>query len=195
MLRVNMALTGIITLCWAGFTTFPSLLFFSLLFGFSGGGFISLSQTVCAELFGIEHIATVLGIIFTSSTFGSLFSTPVAGWLFNIQSNYTIPIIMSGIFLLIGSIFIDFMSDKANIVRLRSHTVTQHHDIAQEAFLIRKHSISTNNLVSDEIPHTNISLINLIFRNLVSLDVVNLNAIPLVVMVNTFIYSFHSFFH
>ena len=109
MLRLNMAIAGIITLCWIWFTTFPTLLFYSLLFGYSGGSFMSLTQTVCVELFGIDNIATIIGIMFTSFIFGYLLSTPIAGWLYQIQSNYTIPIIISGIFMIIGTIFIEFI--------------------------------------------------------------------------------------
>ena len=175
-----MLLAGIITLCWLSFKTFPTLLFYSLFFGFTGGGFMSLVQAVCAELFGIEHIATVMGIVWTSMAFGGLLSTPVAGWLYEIQSDYTTPIVISGSFMIIGSIFIDFMSDKPNMIRIRSHTITQHHDIAQQSFLMRKHSNYSNNINSNsnininnnstinmnKLVHKNISLFYSLLRTL-----------------------------
>ena len=158
MVRVSMFVSGAITLCWLAFTTFPWLMFYCVIFGFFGGGFISLTASVCAEMYGIGHLATVMGLMTTSLTFGFLLATPIAGWLFLVQDSYTIPIIVAGGCMVAGSVIIDFMADRQPVVRLRSHTVTLHHDQAQESYVQRKHS------TADRTPHVNVSLVGALHR-------------------------------
>ena len=110
MLAISMCISGIATLCWQIFTTFNFLLLYCVLFGFCGGGFISLLPTVCTEIYGTDNAATVMGLVNTSLSFGFLLSTPVAGWLYLIQQSYVIPICVSGSSMIIGSFIIVVLS-------------------------------------------------------------------------------------
>ena len=122
-------------------------------------GFVSLVPAVCAELWGIEHVATVMGLLRTSMTFGSLLATPLAGWLYLIQGNYTVPICVAGSFMILGCLIIDMMSDKESIVRISAHSLAFHHDYSQEEYLVTVHN--------DENPlprHRNVSFSGTITR-------------------------------
>ncbi|KAL2918202.1 hypothetical protein HK105_202129 [Polyrhizophydium stewartii] len=69
-----------ILLIWPFATTFGTLLLFVLFFGFFVGGFISLTPTVIAQLFGGKgNIATVTGMLYNGFLLGNLFGSPIAG--------------------------------------------------------------------------------------------------------------------
>ncbi|KAH6576427.1 hypothetical protein BASA50_002328 [Batrachochytrium salamandrivorans] len=69
-----------ILLIWPFSTSFGSVLIFVLVYGYFIGGFICLTSTVTAQLFGAKgNIATVTGMIFNGYLFGDLFGTPIAG--------------------------------------------------------------------------------------------------------------------
>nr|KAJ3419304.1 hypothetical protein HK105_007111 [Polyrhizophydium stewartii] len=80
---LTMCLT-IATMClfvvWPFATTFGSVLAFVLVYGFFVGGFVCMTSTVIAQLFGATgSIATVTGMIFNGYLFGDLFGAPIAG--------------------------------------------------------------------------------------------------------------------
>ncbi|ORX90486.1 MFS general substrate transporter [Basidiobolus meristosporus CBS 931.73] len=69
----------IILVFWPFATTFSSVFAFAILYGFFGGGYISMLPVVSAELFGIEKIATTIGLVYASTGFGYLIGIPVGG--------------------------------------------------------------------------------------------------------------------
>lgn len=61
MLRICMLGGGVSVLSWLSCTTFSSIMAFSVCFGFFAGGVISLIPSVCAEMFGVGSIASIIG--------------------------------------------------------------------------------------------------------------------------------------
>ncbi|KAI1321607.1 hypothetical protein EDD11_003087 [Mortierella claussenii] len=63
---------------WMFATSLPVLLVYVILYGFAGGGFISLLAPVLAEQFGTSSLTILVGVTFGVNGFGSLTGTPIA---------------------------------------------------------------------------------------------------------------------
>ncbi|KAL7749182.1 hypothetical protein RI367_005332 [Sorochytrium milnesiophthora] len=56
----------------------PLLFAFALVFGFSGGGIMSLIPPILAQMYGLQDLASTLGLLYTAFSAGSLASVPLA---------------------------------------------------------------------------------------------------------------------
>jgi MFS family permease len=106
MLQVCYLGGGLTTLSWLLCYSFGSLLIFGLFFGFFIGGVISLMPSVAAELYGLAKIASILGVLYSSTAIGNLMSAPVGGYFLEGFHSYGPPIIASGSFQLAGFILV-----------------------------------------------------------------------------------------
>jgi len=73
--------------------SFTLLMLYAALLGTGYGGFIVLSPTVVAEIFGLVGLGTILGAIYTAAGFGGLFGPTMAGYLIDKTGNYKTAII------------------------------------------------------------------------------------------------------
>ncbi|MCP4752444.1 MAG: MFS transporter [Proteobacteria bacterium] len=73
--------------------SFAMLVAFAVLLGAGYGGFIALSPTVAAEIFGLVGLGSILGAIYTSAGFGGLLGPPLAGFVIDTTGSYTPAII------------------------------------------------------------------------------------------------------
>ena len=71
---------------WQFSNSYGAFVAFCVLYGLTGGGFVSLFPVVTAEIVGIEHIQKGLSCCYFLTLFGNLFGTPLIGL---IQSNTT----------------------------------------------------------------------------------------------------------
>ncbi|KAI8092534.1 major facilitator superfamily domain-containing protein [Halteromyces radiatus] len=79
---ISTFLSGLFTMIlWQFSTSYGIYVAYALLFGFSGGGFVSLIPAVTADIVGIENIQSGLGMAYAATTFANLFGTPVVGAL------------------------------------------------------------------------------------------------------------------
>ena len=86
-----MALTQLI---WFGAgNTFGVLVVFSLLFGFSYGGFISLSPAYLAEIFGPEQLGGLTGVNYSAAGIGALLGPTLGAWLVDRTGDYSATIL------------------------------------------------------------------------------------------------------
>jgi predicted MFS family arabinose efflux permease len=70
----------------------------------TGGGFISLFPVVAAELFGLQKIATYIGMLIGSAGLGNLVGTPIATALSDGAGGYFWTIMYAGLMGVIGSL-------------------------------------------------------------------------------------------
>lgn len=61
---------------------------FAMAFGFASGGIIPLLAVVPVELFGVEHLGTILGAFFLFGSVGGAIGAPSAGIIFDISGDY-----------------------------------------------------------------------------------------------------------
>jgi predicted MFS family arabinose efflux permease len=103
-----------ILLIWPLSTNFGGLIFFSLMYGFFAGGFISLLPTCIVQLFGTKDIGTITGMVYTGFFFGNLCGPPLSGAMIDALTtvdpstglqtiNYIPSIIFSGVCILTAS--------------------------------------------------------------------------------------------
>jgi MFS family permease len=74
---------------WLLAGSYPALVAFAVVLGVGYGGFIALSPAVVAQLFGVQGLGGLIGILYTSAGLGALLGPPAAGWLIDATSSYT----------------------------------------------------------------------------------------------------------
>ncbi|KAI9298757.1 MFS general substrate transporter [Neoconidiobolus thromboides FSU 785] len=75
-------------LIWNFASSYTTLLVFAVLFGLPNGGFAGGFTTACAELFGTQNLATILGIAYAPTGLGDLAGPSLAGLIFDKSRNY-----------------------------------------------------------------------------------------------------------
>jgi len=78
--------------------SFTLLILYAALLGAGYGGFIVLSPTVAAEIFGLVGLGTILGAMYTAAGFGGLLGPTLAGYLIDNTGSYNAAIITAMIF-------------------------------------------------------------------------------------------------
>ena len=76
------------------------LVVFTLLFGTCYGGFVALLPALTADYFSGPNMSGIIGALYTSVAVGSLCGPTLAGYMFDLNQSYTIPIIVSTFFAL-----------------------------------------------------------------------------------------------
>jgi len=80
-------------LVWAASTSLWSLVLFALAYGVFYGGFVALFPALVADEFGGRHISGIIGVLYTSVSFGTLIGPSAAGFAFDVSQSYTLPIL------------------------------------------------------------------------------------------------------
>lgn len=84
---------------------------FTIIYGVTAGVYVSLFPTVLAEIFGVQHFASINGFLYMLRGLGTLVGTPVAGALIRngsssvsrLPSSFTSCITMVGVLLMVSS--------------------------------------------------------------------------------------------
>jgi MFS family permease len=76
------------------------LVVFTLVFGTCYGGFVALLPALTADYFSGPNMSGIIGALYTSVAVGSLCGPTLAGYMFDLQQSYTLPIIVSTFFAL-----------------------------------------------------------------------------------------------
>ncbi|KAJ2955838.1 hypothetical protein NQZ79_g8213 [Umbelopsis isabellina] len=91
---------------------------FTIVYGITAGVYVSLFPTVLAEIFGVQHFASINGFLYMLRGLGTLVGTPVAGALIRsgtstsvtkLPSNFTSCITMAGVLLTVASIAVFYV--------------------------------------------------------------------------------------
>jgi MFS family permease len=121
MLRFCMIGGGITVLCWMACKTFSSLLCIAIFYGMFAGGIISLIPSVCAELFGIANLGSILGLLYTSNAVGNLLSAPIGGFLYDAYGSYYPSIAVDGGFLICGGLICLLVDERQSFADHHPH--------------------------------------------------------------------------
>jgi MFS family permease len=78
------------------------LYLFACLAGLAWFSTVPLTVSLTAEIYGIRHMGTLVGLVFMSHQMGGALSSYLAGWLFDLTGSYT-AIYLMGIALLLGA--------------------------------------------------------------------------------------------
>jgi len=80
---------------WAVATSFWPRALFALLFGAAYGGWVAILPAVVMDHFGGRNVSSLIGILYTSVAFGTLIGPSAAGFIFDINHSYLLPILAS----------------------------------------------------------------------------------------------------
>lgn len=80
---------------WAFSTTLWALAVFAFSFGTFYGGFVALMPAIVMDAFGGRHVSSIIGVLYTSVAFGTLIGPSAAGFAFDLNHSYTLPILAS----------------------------------------------------------------------------------------------------
>ncbi|KAF9377041.1 hypothetical protein CPB97_010454 [Podila verticillata] len=90
MLFICALISGLSILCiWSVATTVPVLTAFAVVYGFTCGGYFSVIPSVIADIYGLDRLTTVTGLLYGSIGFGYLIGSPVSGYLLDITKPNT----------------------------------------------------------------------------------------------------------
>lgn len=101
-------LAGIMSLAiWTNARTEPAVWVFSVLYGFSGGGYLTLFPASLPQVAGFENVAAGNGLTYFTNVFGFVFGTPIASALINRTSppNYVYAAVWGGLLMTVGGLF------------------------------------------------------------------------------------------
>ncbi|HYM32068.1 MAG TPA: MFS transporter [Candidatus Cybelea sp.] len=83
----------IMDLWWLGASGPIGLAIFALAFGMFYGGFVALAPALTGDYFGARNVSAIIGLLYTSVSFGTLFGPWTAGIAFDLTQSYTLPIL------------------------------------------------------------------------------------------------------
>ena len=95
------------------------LVLFAIILGASYGGYVALSPTVAAELFGVAGLGGLLGALFFGSALGGLFGPPIAGALDDATDGQVLPIAVA-LLVTVAASLVAFAVRPADTVHLRA---------------------------------------------------------------------------
>ena len=100
LLTLTLALVsmGLTYLLWHAAGGYTALAVFSLWFGLSYGGIVSLLPAICMDLFGARAVASILGTLYTGAAAGNLLGPVAAGAVFDRTGSYA-PVMWGGLVL------------------------------------------------------------------------------------------------
>ncbi|KAL1716935.1 major facilitator superfamily domain-containing protein [Schizophyllum commune] len=105
---VSVFLGGVLQLvCWLFAENFASIIVFAILWGIFAGCFLTLLPVMCAEMWGIDNLATMTGIMMLMIAPGQLSGGAVGGAIFDATGgSWTALIVYGGVMMTVGSFFI-----------------------------------------------------------------------------------------
>lgn len=100
---------------WLTATRAWELAVFAVVFGICYGGYVALTPAVVADYFHGRNLSGIIGALYTSSAVGALIGPTLAGFAFDLNQSYTIPIIASAFAATIATIATVLMKDPKRI--------------------------------------------------------------------------------
>lgn len=99
-------LSGIFTLAiWTTAKTSAAIWVYVVLYGYFGGGYLTLNGASLPEVAGYDNITAANGLLYFSSTFGYLFGTPITSAIVSTGSKgYTYAAIYCGLLMSVGGL-------------------------------------------------------------------------------------------
>ncbi|KAJ2556916.1 hypothetical protein EV175_001678 [Coemansia sp. RSA 1933] len=106
-----------ILIFWLPFHTTGTVITCAIIYGLFCGGLISLLPVVIADLWGVQRISTIIGLVYIASFTGGMIGAPSSGALVdNIGhgTDFKPTIIFSGVFMLAAAVFFVFLRFTTN---------------------------------------------------------------------------------
>lgn len=112
MMFIGMALALAI---WMISTDIWSLAAFAFVYGVFYGGWVAVLPAVVMDYFGGRNVGGIIGILYTSVAFGTLIGPSAAGFAFDLNHSYTLPILASVVANIIAAVIVAVTSRKSDV--------------------------------------------------------------------------------
>ncbi|OKO88355.1 MFS transporter permease [Bradyrhizobium sp. NAS80.1] len=80
---------------WAVAANVWALAAFAFVYGVFYGGWVAVLPAVVMDYFGGRNVSGIIGILYTSVAFGTLVGPSAAGFVYDVNHSYTLPILLS----------------------------------------------------------------------------------------------------
>lgn len=100
-------------LWWSISTAFWALALFGLLFGAFYGGFVALIPAMAADYYGTRYVSSILGILYSSVSLGSLVGPSLAGYAFDLTQSYVLAILIGAALMAVAGLMMLAAPDPA----------------------------------------------------------------------------------
>ena len=87
-----------------------SLAAFAFLYGVFYGGWVAVLPAVVMDYFGGRNVSSIIGVLYTSVAFGTLVGPSAAGFAFDLNHSYTLPIMASASANIVAAVVVAAMS-------------------------------------------------------------------------------------
>lgn len=104
-----LTLCGIATIIEPFFTSFTGLFIYSAVFGFTSGGYVSITSILLVDLVGLKKLTHAFGILLVFQGGATAIGPPIVGVLYDIFSSYVFPFIFTGTMIAISGIMCFFI--------------------------------------------------------------------------------------
>lgn len=104
-----LTICGLATCIEPFFTTYEGFLIYSIIFGFTSGGYISLTSVLLVDLLGLDKLTNAFGILLVFQGIATLIGPPTIGILYDIFKSYTVPFFLIGILIGISGLMCFFI--------------------------------------------------------------------------------------
>lgn len=92
-----LTLCGLATCIEPFFTSYSGFLIYSIIFGLTSGGYISLTSVLLVDLLGLDKLTNAFGILLVFQGIATFIGPPTIGILYEIFKSYTVPFFLIGI--------------------------------------------------------------------------------------------------
>lgn len=104
-----LTISGLATIAEPFFTSFIGLFTYSALFGFTSGGYVSITSIVLVDLLGIKKLTHAFGILLVFQGVATAIGPPIVGVLYDIFESYIFPFIFTGMMITISGLMCFFI--------------------------------------------------------------------------------------
>lgn len=94
---------------WGAAGQFWALALFGLVFGLFYGGWVALLPAVVMDYFGGRHVSGIIGMLYTSVAFGTLIGPVAAGYAYDLDGSYVLPIMAAAMGSLAAAMITGFL--------------------------------------------------------------------------------------
>lgn len=98
---------------WNVSTAFWALAVFGLLFGAFYGGFVALIPAMTADYYGTRYVSSILGLLYSCVSIGSLVGPSLAGYAFDLTQSYGLAILIGAAMMAIAGVLMLLAPDPA----------------------------------------------------------------------------------
>jgi MFS family permease len=98
---------------WTQSSTLWALALFGLLFGAFYGGFVALIPAMAADYYGSRYISSIIGVLYTSVSIGSLAGPTLAGYAFDLTHSYELAILAGAAMMAVAGVLMMLAPDSA----------------------------------------------------------------------------------